>query len=65
MYFVIMSPGWWPMDDKNNKSSLAMAEIMPPEKESGSLNEYHEFEYQNEYDDCCDTDYSYIAYVAK
>ena len=58
MYFVIMSPGWWPMDDKNNKSSLAMAEIMPPEKESGSLNEYHEFEYQNEYDDCFDAEYS-------
>ena len=46
------------MDDKNNKSSLAMAEIMPPEKESGSLNEYHEFEYQNEYDDCFDAEYS-------
>ena len=30
----------------------------PPEKESGSFDESHEFEYQNEYDDCFDAEYS-------
>ena len=30
----------------------------PPEKESGDFDESHEFEYQSEYDDCFDADYS-------
>ena len=30
----------------------------PPQKESGYFDESHEFEYQNEYDDCFDVDYS-------
>ena len=30
----------------------------PPEKESGSFDESHKFEYQNEYDYCFDADYS-------
>ena len=30
----------------------------PPRKESGDFDESHKFEYQSEYDDCFDADYS-------
>ena len=30
----------------------------PPQKERGDFDESHKLEYQNEYDDCFDSDYS-------
>ena len=30
----------------------------PPQKESGDFDKSHYFEYENEYDDCFDADYS-------